>query len=182
MIGNIVHAFPLLRDRCLESDNRNHFFINDPGGDSPVQIVRTIVSEEEEESLVKVINENEKQIYHISIDKCLVKKGEQKSCDSALLDDVKIVFLELKLNTTSTRQKSADDTREGGLFQIAKTIELFQNELSKNAHSLESVEVIAQVATSPISPRSDATYKLIKSAFAEKYGYDFFDSREVVFI
>ena len=97
------------------------------------------------------------------------------------MDGAKIVFLELKLNATSIQQKSADDTREGGLFQIAKTIEFFQNELSKKGQSLNDIEVIAQVAMSPVSPKSDATYKLIKSAFAEKYGYDFFDSREVLF-
>jgi hypothetical protein len=181
MIDRIIEAFPVLSDRCLESNATPCFYITDPGGDDPTEIIDAPLPIEEEVSYVKVFNESGHEIWHLSIDKCLTRDLQQKSCDAVLLNNAKIFFLELKLNVTTTILKNADDTREGALYQIAMTIELFKNELAKNNKSLDDVDVVGQVAMPPISPRSDATYKLIKSAFAEKYGYDFIDSKEVLF-
>ena len=182
MIQQIMTAFPKLQSACLDKDSRDVFYVDDPGGKLPCVIIKENLSAEEAESYVKVNNRQPTTIHFIAIDKCLTKDMERKSCEAVLLNDRKIVFLELKLGVTTPRQQNADDTREHALFaQIAPTIQLFHQELTKNNSSFSGIEVVAQVAMSKVSPRSLSTYKLIKSAFGERYGYDYIDSLEVEF-
>jgi hypothetical protein len=182
MIRSIIAAFPKLNTTCLDEDRRPLFYLIDPGNEEPCLIIKENRSQEELENYVKVNNPGETLIHFIAVDKCLAKGMGRKSCEAVLLNTAKVVFLELKLNVITTKQKNADDTREFALYsQIGETIKLFQEELSKINESFHTVEVIAQVALPPTAPKSNATYNLIRSAFGEKYGYDYIDSNVVDF-
>ena len=180
MIDEITGAFPMLRDHCREDDFKAIFYISDPGGGLPCTIVEDTDNDFFAEGCVTVLNPREHTVHLIAIDQCLTRDMAIKSCDCILVGYQSLVFLELKLNITTTRLKNADDTREGGLFQIAQTFNLFEPVLSKISKKYPDVIIVAQIATPPVSPKSNATYNLIRSAFGEKYGYDYIDSHEVL--
>jgi hypothetical protein len=177
MIEHIITEFPDLELRCKESCPEEIFYITDPGNERPCCIITELPITD----CVTVRNQWLHSIFLIAVDHCLTRNMQRRSCEGVLVGKGKIVFLELKLNVTTARLENADTIRQDALMtQIGLTIELFRTALDRILAVNPAIEIIAHVAMPPEVPRDNATYNWLRVRFAEKYGYDYIDSHEII--
>ncbi|WP_294963592.1 hypothetical protein [Sulfurimonas sp.] len=109
-------------DKCVESVDKKHFFIQDADDQKPAFIV-------EENGEFEVVNKTNHPVDFLKIDSCVSNSSDNKRCDCAIYNDDIFCFIELK-NSKRTNWKSWIKSAEE---QLEATIEDFKNEeITKN--------------------------------------------------
>lgn len=160
MQEQIFTAFPKCQtDDCLEEYTNAIFWIEDPkeGGKCQVHV------EENNQVDFKVINEDEKAIHFLAIDKCLLDDSDEEKCDFALFDDDVFCFIEIKESKPRTRKLR----RKKALSQLETTITLFQSKLDFTNYQLEA-NVCFSMGTKIFPQRNASSLANIKR-FQDKY-------------
>jgi hypothetical protein len=117
MINNI--------DDCLETLNKQHFFIQDDVKNQPAFI-------KELDGQFEVYNPTQKEINFLKIDDCLEFDKNSQKCDCAVFDDDTFCFIELK-TMTSDKTSTKNKRRKIAQNQLKYTIKNFKdNEIVKN--------------------------------------------------
>ena len=116
---------------------------------------------------------NSTEIYFIPIDgRGLLKTAH---CDFVFFNEQDFCFVEMKLNATSTDERTIEDNRKKAAKQLKHTITYFDEQLSNNYFGLT---IKAFVATPDTYPQEDTSFQSIKVNFLEETGIDLYESRE----
>lgn len=147
----------------LEAGKKN-FYIKDVKESSSV-----LASEQDHH--VRVINNSNKDIFFLKIDKCVYDDGDEKKCDFALANDDKAFFVEVKELERFDDSKKRNKKRSEAKQQLIKTINLFKEKYP--GQSLMSV-----VAVIALLPKLEDDYvkilsvkdQLVTAAFIDECG------------
>ncbi|GEM_PF-833853 len=166
---------------CLETESQACFYICDSLHDDVNE--KTFIVTTETEQGFKIINSQQKTIYHLPIDHCFfehVTMYQGKRCDCIIFDDTYFCFVELKLNVISYRKATdkADETRK----QLGAVIEYFKNSFQTATKDFLAYNLEAYIVMqSRIYPRHRARLNLIQGRFLELYGVKLFEKNEKEF-
>ena len=173
----------------MQSETRSDFLIIDHEGQSYIIIDNDFdkytihtqgayktVNGFDETKLFHIINV--KFIIFIPIDgkNGLLGYGDSH-CDCVLFDENDFCFIEFKLNAISIEERAIRKNRSKAIYQLSKTIDLFDTKLEKNYQGLN---LEAYVCSPQSYPRDDASWKSISVAFLEKYGISLFETNEKI--
>ena len=116
---------------------------------------------------------NSSKICFIPIDgKGLLKTGH---CDFVFFNEQNFCFIEMKLNATSTDERTIEDNRKKAVKQLKNTINYFDTKLSRNYSNLK---LEAYIATPDVYPQENTAFQSIKVSFLEETGIDLFEGRK----
>lgn len=108
--------------QCIESINKEHFFIKDAGDQEAAFIV-------EENGEFEVTNNTSNSIYFLKTDSCVYTSEAPKRCDCAIYNDDTFCFVELKLSKRTqwkSWRKSAEEQLEATILNL-KNEDITQN-------------------------------------------------------
>ena len=111
---------------CIENVNHHSFKVFD-FKDEYCRIVRSgELKDKQGEETLDVLNPDNKTIYCLSTDKCLLNKVKSKKCDCVLFDDKTIIFVEMKTDTLSSSNPKTIKCRcEEAIIQILQVQNIF---------------------------------------------------------
>lgn len=95
--------------------------------------------------------------------------------DFVFFNEQNFCFVEMKLNATSTDERTIEDNRKKAVKQLKNTISYFDTQLSNNYLGL-SIE--AYIATPDIYPRENTAFQSIKIQFLEDTSIELFERKE----
>ena len=137
----------------------------------------------EEEKALVILNPNNKLITLLSIDHQLVKDHPGGIADCAVLDEVKIDFIEFKTNAYGNSEQAIMDTFEKATSQLKETLKVFKSKLLAVGIELMDVMIVeCRIIVSHRFPRATAAKQNYRAAFGiDTDGVNLLFERLVVF-
>lgn len=178
LINQIKAVYPSKDiDSCIERDTNEVFWIDEDDKIGKSFILRTLSNDEDEESVLKIINTYKKELNLLCIDACIFSSSDGSRCDCAVFDDTKFCFCELKFNVT--KQKNATENLSSARNQqLDNTITILKSQL--NFSLFQKLEAYVAMRKT-LYPRTPARLLGIKTAFWDKHQVEYFEEKEIIF-
>lgn len=174
-INNLALAYSNAHD-CVESNNKNVFWISENTITNKSFIVEHVTKLEDRETMLNINNPHSKDINLLCVDACLFSSSDSKRCDCAVFDDDKFCYCELKLEVQNigTASKNLQKAR----LQLSSTISSFESKIDFTQFSkLEAYVVLRR----KFYPNRPARLSELKIAFWDKHKVEYFEEKEIAF-
>ncbi len=105
-----------LSESCFEKTSNDETFIDDLGINQKCGFTTSSTN------TFKILNPAKKDLYLLSVDGCWFDSSDKSRCDGIVFDDKELCFFELKLNSTSTKNKRRKENFKKAISQLETTI------------------------------------------------------------
>ena len=162
---------------CIESDNKNVFWIDENRSTGKSFIAHNILSNDEEDVMIKVNNPLNKDINLLCIDACIFLSSDGSRCDCALFDDDKFCFCELKFEVIKSGNATTN-LKKARNKQLNRTITEFRNKIDFSRFS--KLEAYVGLKKN-YYPKRPARLASLKTEFWNQHKVEYFEEKEITF-
>ena len=159
-------------DGCIENINHHSFKVFDFKNEY-CRIVRSgELKDKQDEETLDVTNPNNKTIYCLSTDKCLLNKVEGKKCDCVLFDDKTIIFVEMKTNASTQIKGALEKECNHAIEQILSINRLFiQKEVIFDEYRKLGIICFKKIILTGAIRRNNTTFEAMRNNFLRQNSF-----------
>ena len=175
-ITNLTLAFNNTAN-CIESNNKNVFWIDENPLTSKSFIVQHLVNNDEKDIMIRINNPLTKDINLLCIDACIFSSSDGSRCDCAIFDDNKFCFCELKFEVIKS-DNATSNLKKARNKQLNSTITEFKSKVDFSRFSkLEAYVALKKY----YYPKRPARLAGLKTDFWNQHQVEYFEEKEITF-
>ena len=157
---------------CVENVNHDSFKVFDFENECCRIVQSGELKDKQHEETLDVINPNNKIIYCLSTDQCLLKTVDGEKCDCVLFDDKTIIFVEMKTNASTQIKVTLEKECNHAIEQILSINRLFiQKKVIFDEYRKLGIICFKKIILTGAIRRNNTTFEAMRNNFLRQNSF-----------